>query len=119
MVNTKEEQRNDFVLEVCAAIKRNQVVVMILYNAEEDEYAEFSNGYDANFEDIVKAFCEMPFLGRVSPLDTFEQWEDYFDDPALGEIYGFELEDGMVQIAILDYYIKNTSEDETLNDTEN
>ena len=111
MVDKKEEQRDDFLLEVRAAIKRNQVVVMILYNAEEDEYAVYSNGYDADFEDVLKAFCEMPFLGRVEPLDIFEQWEDYFDDPALGEIYGFELEDGMVQMAILEYYIKE-AEDE-------
>ena len=119
MMDIKEEQRNDFLLEVRTAIKRNQVVVIILYNADEDEYAVFSNGYDANFDDIVMTFCEMPFLGRVSPLDIYEQWEDYFDDPALGEIYGFELEDGMVQMAILDYYIKDTTEDETLDDTGN
>jgi hypothetical protein len=56
MVNKKDEQRDDFLLEVRAAIKRNQVVVMILYNAEEDEYAVYSNGYDADFEEIVKAF---------------------------------------------------------------
>ena len=111
MVDIKEEQRNNFILEVRSAIKRNQVVVMILYNAEEDKYAVFSNGYDANFDDIIKAFLEMPLLGRVDPLDIFEQWEDYFDDPALGEIYGFELEDGMVQMAILEYYIKE-AEDE-------
>ena len=111
MVDIKEEQRNNFILEVRSAIKRNQVVVMILYNAEEDKYAVFSNSYDANFDDIIKAFLEMPFLGRVDPLDIFEQWEDYFDDPALGEIYGFELEDGMVQMAILEYYIKE-AEDE-------
>ena len=56
MVDIKEEQRNNFILEVRSAIKRNQVVVMILYNAEEDKYAVFSNGYDANFDDIIKAF---------------------------------------------------------------
>ena len=111
MVDIKEEQRNDFLLEVRAAIKRNQVVVMILYNADEDEYAVFSNDYDANFDDIVKTFYEIHFLGRVSPLDIYEQWEDYFDDPALGEIYSFELEDGMVQMAILDYFIKETTEE--------
>ena len=109
MVEKEDEQRDDFLLEVRAAIKRSQVVVMILHNAEEDEYAVYSNGYDANFEDIVKAFCEMPFLGRVDPSEIYEQWEDYFDDPALGEIYGFELEDGMVQMAILEYYLQPPS----------
>ena len=47
----------------------------------------------------------MPFLGRITPEKEFEGWEEYFDDVALAEIYGFELEDGMVQIAILDKYI--------------
>lgn len=108
--STKDEQRANYLLEVRAAIKRNQVVVMIMYNAEKDEYAVWSNGYDTNFDDFINAFCEMPFMGRVSPLDTFVQWEDYFDDPALHEIYGFELEDGMVQMAILDYYIMNDIE---------
>ena len=37
MTEQLEEQRNNFLLEVRAAIKRNQVVVIILYNADEDE----------------------------------------------------------------------------------
>lgn len=61
-MDNKEEQRNDFLLEVRAAIKRKQVVVMILHNAEEDEYAVFSNGYDAEFEDIVKLSVKCLFL---------------------------------------------------------
>ena len=44
-----EEQRNDLLLEVRAAVKRNQVVIMILYNAEEDEYLAMSNGYGIEF----------------------------------------------------------------------
>ena len=43
-------------------------------------------------------------------LYAYGEQEDYFDDPALGEIYSFELEDGMVQIAILEYYIKEAEE---------
>ena len=82
-----EEQRNDFLLDVRAAVKRNQVVVMILYNSEEDEYMTMSNGYDIEFDDVLKAFCEMPFLGRISPLAAFEGWDEYFDDAALGIAY--------------------------------
>jgi hypothetical protein len=112
MTEQLEDQRNDFLLEVRSAVKRNQVVVMILYNSEEDEYFTMSNGYDIEFDDVLKSFCEMPFLGRISPQDAFEGWEEYFDDVALAEIYGFELEDGMVQIAILDYYIMPPEETE-------
>jgi hypothetical protein len=110
----KDENRADFLLELRAAIKRNQVVVMIMYNSEENKYGVWSNGYDTDFEEILNAFCEMPFMGRVSPLDYFVQWEDFFEDPALHEIYGFELEDGMVQIAILDYYIRKEIEGHTV-----
>lgn len=100
-----EEQRNDFLLEVRSAVKRNQVVVIILYGAEEDDYVAMSNGYGIEFDEVLKSFCKMPFVGRISPQDAFERWDDYYDDVALAEIYGFELEDGLMQISILDYYI--------------
>ena len=87
MTKQMEEQRNDFLLDVRAAVKRNQVVVMILFNSEEDEYMTMSNGYDIEFDDVLKAFCEMPFLGRISPLAAFEGWDEYFDDAALGIAY--------------------------------
>lgn len=106
MTEQLEEQRNNFLLDVRAAMKRKQVVVMILYNSEEDEYYIMRNDYCTDFDDTIKTFCELPFLGRVSPEDAFGDWDEYFDDVALAEIYGFELEDGMVQIAILDKLIK-------------
>lgn len=81
------------------------MVVMILYNAADDNYVAMSNGYGIEFDEVLKSFCEMPFIGRVSPQDAFEIWNDYYDDVALAEIYGFQLEDGQVQISILDYYI--------------
>ena len=44
-------------------------------------------------------------LEELKTEDAFKDWSIYYDDVALAEIYGFELEDGMVQIAILDRYI--------------
>lgn len=105
MTKQLEELRSNFLLEVRAAVKRNQVVVMILYNSDEDEYLTMSNGYGIEFDDVLKSFCEMPFLGRLSSQDVFDGWDEYYDDVALAEIYGFELENGLVQIAILDYFI--------------
>jgi hypothetical protein len=105
MTELTNEQRDNFLLDVRDAIKRNQVVMIILYNDENDEYAVFSNTYGQDFDEVLSGFLKLPILGRVSPQDAFEQWEDYFDDVALAEIYGFELEDGMAQMAILEYYI--------------
>ena len=110
MTKKLEEQRNNFLLDVWAAVKRNQVVVMILYNSEEDRYDILRNGLFSDFDDVLKSFSEMPFLGRIQPQDIFKDWKGYFDDVASAEIYGFELEDGMVQIAILDRYITPSEE---------
>lgn len=40
-------------LELRSALKRNLVVVMILYNSEKDEYLTMSNGNDTNFDDVL------------------------------------------------------------------
>lgn len=105
MTEQSEDIRNDFLLEVRDAVKRNQVVLIIMHNDETDEFSVWNNADGCNFDDILSCFCEMPFLGRIKPEDAFEEWEEYIDDVALTEIFGFKLEDGQVQIAILDYFL--------------
>ncbi len=107
MTKSSNELRNDFLLDVRAAVKRNQVVIMILYSEVEDEYAVFSNSFGLDFDDVLSSFLELPFLGRVRPEAAFKLWEKYFDDVALAEIYAFELDDGLVQMAISECYIAN------------
>ena len=102
--------KEDFLLDVRAAIKRNQVVVMMLYNSETDEFCELSNGYGIEFDDMLSKFLEMPFIGHIPISKAFEEWQDYFENPDEAEIYGFELEDGEMQMAILEYYIKEPEE---------
>lgn len=41
----------------------------------------------------------------MTPDDAFEEWKYYYEDVALAEIYGFELEDGTVQFSIADGYV--------------
>lgn len=105
MTKQLEEQRSNFLLDLREALKSNQLVIMILHNSEKNEYLTLINGYDAEFDDVLNAYCKLPFLGRIKPQDAFEDWREYCDDVTLAEVYGFELEDGMVQIAILDSYI--------------
>lgn len=112
MKETTTEQKIDFLLAVRAAVKRNQVVIIILYNSEDDEYCEVSNGYGIDFDEVLSSFNEMPFLGRISTTEAFANWQNYYDDLALAEIYGFELEDGMVQMSILDYFIEPSEHEE-------
>lgn len=109
MTKQLEEQRNNFLLELRAALKRKLVVVMILYNSEKDEYLTMSNGNDTNFDDVLNSFCELPFLGSIKPQDAFKEWKEYVDVEDV-DIYGFELEDGMVQISILYSHITPSEE---------
>ena len=101
--------KEDFLLDVREAIKRNQVVLMMLYNSETDEFCEMSNGYGIDFDEMLSEFLEMPFIGHIPISKAFEEWQDYFENPDEAEIYGFELDDGEMQMAILDYYIREKS----------
>ena len=105
MTKQLEEERNNFLLELRSALERKQEVVMIIYNSVSTEYYTLINGYDAEFDDVLKSCCELPFRGRVIPQDAFKDWSEYFDDMALAKIYGFKFKDGMIQIAILDRQI--------------
>lgn len=102
MTKQLEEERDNFMLDVRSALERKQEVVMVIYNPVREEYFTLINSYDAEFDDVLKSCCELPFRGRVKPQDAFKDWSGYFDDMALAKIYGFEYKDGMIQIAILD-----------------
>ena len=105
--------REDFLLDVRAAVKRNQVVVMMLHNTETGEFGVWSNSFDCDFDDVLSSFLEMPFIGHIPVSDAFEEWGEYYENLDEAEIYGFELEDGIVQIALLDYYIVGQEEAES------
>jgi hypothetical protein len=96
------KSKEDFLLVVRAAIKKNQIVLMMLHNIETGEFAEYSNDYGIDFDEILSDFTEMPFIGHIPISKAFEEWQDYFENPDEAEIYGFELDDGEMQMAILD-----------------
>jgi len=98
--------KEDFLLDVRAAIKRNQVVLMMLHNTETGEFSEYSNGYGIDFDEILSDFTEMPFIGHIPISKAFEEWQDYFEN--------LELDDGEVQMAILDCFIKEPDENQPL-----
>lgn len=96
--------KEDFLLDVRAAIKRNQAVKIMLYNSETGDFGELSNGYGIDFDDMLAKLLEMPFIGYIPISEAFEEWKDYFENPDEAEIYGFELDDGEMQMAILEYF---------------
>lgn len=76
MTKQSEEQRNNFLLDLRAALERKQEVVMIIYNPAREEYFTLINSYDAEFDDVLKSCCELPFRGKVKSQDAFKDWSE-------------------------------------------
>ena len=100
-----EDQKIDFLLAARKAVRNNQMTIIMFYNPEKDSFTTLSNSYGMDFDEVMSMFNDMPFLGRMTPDDAFEEWKYYYEDVALAEIYGFELEDGTVQFSIADGYV--------------
>lgn len=100
MSNT-EDLKSDFLLDLRDAIDKKQKVVLIMWSHEDDEWLSLMPGDKTESNDILNTLSSLPFLGKMSPDDVFKMWEEYYDDTVLAEVYGFELEDGEVQISII------------------
>ena len=75
---------------------------MYCEDTEEMEIITHSDDLEA-FVGILNAFQELPFTGRVYQEDVFDKGYEFLEDVEDAEIYGFELEDGSVQVAITPY----------------
>lgn len=92
-------------MAVREAVGNNQMTFIMFYDPEKDSYTTLSNSYGLDFDKVMSMFYDMPFLGRMTPDDAFDEWKYYYEDVALAEIYGFELNGGTVQLSIADGYV--------------
>lgn len=102
MSKTDDDLRSDFLLNLRDAIDKKRLVVLIAWSKEDDEWSAFLPGDKAESDAILNTIETLPFIGKMTLEDAFEMWDDYYDDTALAEIFGFELEDGQIQISILE-----------------
>jgi hypothetical protein len=102
MRSVNDDLRSDFLLEVRNAIVQKKNVVLMMYNSEDGDWCVMSPGEETGWNALLEPLCKLPFLGRIQPKDAFGMWEEYYEDVALANIYGFELDDGLVQVSIVD-----------------
>lgn len=97
-----DKLREEVALKIGEAVKNNIKVVFMMENEEDGDFSIFTNNIGAKFNDLKDAFLEMPFLGRTLPEQRFEEWTDYYEHPEKEDIWSFDLEDGHVQVSVLD-----------------
>ena len=107
-----DKLREEVALKIGEAVKNNIKVVFMMENEEEGDFSIFTNNIGAKFNDLKDAFLEMPFLGRTLPEQRFEEWTDYYEQPEKEDIWSFGLEDGHVQVSVLDGVLAETKLEE-------
>ena len=102
MRNVNDDLMSDFLLEVRNAIIQKKNIILMTNNSDDGNWCVMSPGEETELNALLEPLCKLPFLGRIQPKDAFGMWEEYYEDVALADIYGFELDDGLVQVSIVD-----------------
>ncbi len=90
--------KEDYLIDIHQAVLNRKRIYIILFLEETDEYEVITNSEEST--DLPSILSELPFTGRVYQEDVFPEWYDFVENIEETEIYGFELEDGKVQVAI-------------------
>jgi hypothetical protein len=90
--------KEDYLIDIHQAVLDRKRIYIILFLEETDEYEVIINSDKST--DLPSILSELPFTGRVYQEDVFPEWYDFVENIEETEIYGFELEDGKVQVAI-------------------
>ena len=96
--------KDDYLIELYQAVEQRKQILIMMYCEDTEEMEIITNSDDIDdCKGILNAFQELPFTGRVYQEDVFDKWYEFLEDVKNAEIYGFELEDGSVQVAITPY----------------
>lgn len=90
--------KEDYLIDIHQAVLNRKRIYIILFLEETDEYEVITNSDEST--DLPSILSKLPFTGRVYQEDVFPEWYDFVENIEETEIYGFELEDGKVQVAI-------------------
>lgn len=93
----------DFFLDVVNADRRGQAVIIVVEHEEGVDI--ISNSDHTDFINMMPTFMELPWKGRVPADEVWGDWSYFYDMPEEAEVYGLELEDGKIQMGILDMSI--------------
>ena len=93
--------KEDLLIDIHQAILNRKRVYIIMYCKDTDEFDVVANSDEST--DFPSILSELPFTGRVYKEDIFPKWYEFVENVEETDIYGFELEDGCVQVAITPY----------------
>ena len=91
----------DYLIEIHQAVLVSNRIYIIMLCEDTDDYDVITNSDEST--DLPSILSQLPFTGRVYQEDVFPEWYDFVENVEDTEIYGFELEDGKVQVAITPY----------------
>ncbi len=93
--------KEDFLIDIHQAVLDRKRIYLIMLCEETGEYDVITNSDEST--DLPSILSQLPFTGRVYREDVLPEWYDFVENVEDTEIYGFELEDGKVQVAITPY----------------
>ena len=93
--------KEDFLIDIHQAVLDRKRIYLIMLCEETGEYDVITNSDEST--DLPSILSQLPFTGRVYREDVFPEWYDFVENVEDTEIYGFELDDGKVQVAITPY----------------
>ena len=95
--------KEDFFLDVANANRRGQAVMIVVEHPEGVDI--ITNSDRTDFISMMPTFMNIPWKGRVPADQVWGEWACFYDTPEEAEVYGLELEDGKIQMGILNVSI--------------
>lgn len=96
--------QEDFALDIINANKKGKAVVFVIESSD-GEVEVWTNSDRANFVGMASMLLQTKWTGRVPASEVWGEWQHFYDSPDEAEVYGYELEDGVIQVGILDISI--------------
>ena len=97
-----DKLRDELFEKISQAVKNDTMVAIMIENNDTSVFRTYTNPPGVSFDELKETFLELPFMGMTPDEERFDEWSDYFSSVKDADIFSFELEDGKVQIAVIE-----------------
>lgn len=80
--------------------------MIIVIESNSDGVDIWSNSDKACFNEMMSTFLQLPWKGRVPANEVWGEWQYFYNTQEDAEVYALDLEDGKIQMSILNITIK-------------
>lgn len=95
--------KEDFLIDIAEAGKSGKAVVIVTEGTDENgelSVSTFVASGSTDTKELATGFSQIDWTGRVPVDEVWGEWQRFYDTPEDAEVYGFDLEDGKVQVGI-------------------